>query len=701
MNSLKKTISLFLLTIISFTVVAQENSWWLNEPYRMVQTNLREIDAGDFNMDIYVESLTDMGANTVLLNVGGIVANYYTDLEYHYRNPYMKFDLIEEAISALHEAGLKVMGRFDFSKLNEEMAVKKPEWLYVNIHGETVNYNGQVHTSVNGGYQQEYAFQILSEALERFPLDGVFFNMIGYQTRDYSNNYHGIDQSDADRKAFREWSGGLDLPVKEDDSDPIFRKYRQFKAESAQDLFYRISEHIKSYGDHIALCTYTYAGIDLYRKESHGSLFSDRPAWEYSASHNVKSGLGSWSDKQVSNAAVHFLDYPARHAADARFLTEMRLVQNVMHGAGPDFYCIGRLDNLEDRRVLDHVKNAFQFHKANEHVFTGIHSDAEVLLLHDNTTEGEYRGLFEFLSERHIPFDVMEHWRLADGDIPRSLSSYKLLVLPDIRRMSEKMCTTVDDYVNKGGKILVTGFTSTADEIGNPLEKFRLVSLGVEKEFEIFEKEQGLYFRIFPADKPALANEDLEYLDLVYAWEDIALCTPKEEASAYLGFIPPAMIGPPEKCYYTEVTNTPGIVTYKYGSGSTALITFPIGSLYDRTRHYGHSALLDAAILNLLGYEANVATDASPMLELSHQVSDTGAFEWFGMVNHTGQMGNGFFEPTVLSKFTLSFKPGKELASIHLLKDGRTVEFEVNGNGMVQVEIEGLKFYDVALVTYK
>ena len=288
----------------------------------------------------------------------------------------------------------------------------------MSIKGENVNYNGQVHTSVNGGYQQEYSFKILSEALERFPLDGVFFNMIGYQTRDYSQNYHGIDQSDADRKAFRGWSGGLDLPVKEDDTDPVFRKYRQFREESAQDLFYRISEHIKSYGEHIAICTYTHAGIDLYRKESHSDLWSDRPAWEYSASHNVKSALGSWQNMQVSNAAVHFIDYQARHAADARFFTEKRLAQNIIQGAGPDFYCIGRLDNLEDRLVLENVRRVFQFHKRNE---AGSQEPYPRPMCCFCMTADQRRNIKVFLSsctEQHIQFDVMEHWRITDDDLP-------------------------------------------------------------------------------------------------------------------------------------------------------------------------------------------------------------------------------------------------------------------------------------------
>ena len=65
--------------------------------------------------------------------------------------------MINEVIGRLHGEGIRVMGRFDFSKLNEKLAVKKPGWQYINLKGENVNYNGQVHTCVNGGYQQDYS----------------------------------------------------------------------------------------------------------------------------------------------------------------------------------------------------------------------------------------------------------------------------------------------------------------------------------------------------------------------------------------------------------------------------------------------------------------------------------------------------------------------------------------------------------------
>ncbi|MCK4747501.1 MAG: hypothetical protein KAT15_10710, partial [Bacteroidales bacterium] len=143
-----------------------------------------------------------------------------------------------------------------------------------------------------------------------------------------------------------------------------------------------------------------------------------------------------------------------------------------------------------------------------------------------------------------------------------------------------------------------------------------------------------------------------------------------------------------------------GIVTFQFGKGTSALITFPVGSLYDHTRHYGHSALMLSVLTELLGHQSSITTDASPLLELSHQVSHTGSFEWFGLMNHSGQLGNGFFKPQALPAFNLHFRPAGEVKGIRLLRADRSVEFKVGEDGQVGFEIDGLEFYDIALVTY-
>ena len=150
-----------------------DKTWWNRTPIRLIQTNLPEIE-GNMDRDAYVKSILDASANTVLFNTGGIVANYQTKLPFQWKNPNMgKGDLVGDLVKKFHENGIKYIARFDFSKLDSSIAAKKPEWLYVGTNGKNVNYNGEVHACINGGYQQEYVFEILKEAITTYPFDAM------------------------------------------------------------------------------------------------------------------------------------------------------------------------------------------------------------------------------------------------------------------------------------------------------------------------------------------------------------------------------------------------------------------------------------------------------------------------------------------------------------------------------------------------
>lgn len=169
-------------------------SWWIENNIRMIQNNLRDIDV---LMDIeeYTETLLEFNANTCMAGCGGITSNYPTELSFQYRNPYMKGDFMGELIRKCHEKGIRLIARFDFSKTHESIYEGNKEWYTKSIQGNPIKYHDTVATCVNGWYQQEGSLQILQEVIERYPVDGVFFNMFGYQTKDYSDNYTGICQT--------------------------------------------------------------------------------------------------------------------------------------------------------------------------------------------------------------------------------------------------------------------------------------------------------------------------------------------------------------------------------------------------------------------------------------------------------------------------------------------------------------------------
>src|SRR5262245_32977801 len=57
-----------------------QEGWWMKEPIRWVQTNLRQTDAG-LDARRLAEQLAEMRANVVLMGMGGIAAYYPTAVE--------------------------------------------------------------------------------------------------------------------------------------------------------------------------------------------------------------------------------------------------------------------------------------------------------------------------------------------------------------------------------------------------------------------------------------------------------------------------------------------------------------------------------------------------------------------------------------------------------------------------------------------
>lgn len=675
-----------------------DNTWWNRAPYRLVQTNLREIDA-TMDTDAYVQSMVDASVNVVLLNVGGIVANYPTKLPYEYRNPYMKGDLVGTLVEKLHDKGIRVIGRFDFSKINETLAAKKPEWLYVGTDGKTVNYNGQVHTCINGGYQQEYSKEILKEALRAYPLDGVFFNMIGYTTSDYSGVYHGICQCENCRKRFYDSTGHV-LPVKADMNDPVYREYNAFKRTTADKLFREIQQEIKDINPKLMINTYAEAGVDMIASESSASI-SDEKEWDYSATDNVKRVLGSYKDHAPGNLLIYFQDIGFRHIGTSPNLAKVWMLENMLHGAPLGFVVIGTLVNYEDRIFIPTLNDVYGFHRAHEKLFTNVESVANVALVRGNGDE--YRGIIKLLSEEHILFDILEPSVVGTDRTPKKLQDYRILILPDLENMDDRLLSVLDNFVRNGGQILATGATSTRDGSGKSMNSIRLQSLGVKPSFKIHPRAKSTYLKVSPADKKQLGEDLFSDFSLMMMYSDFLECTPEgPSASTLFKLVPETMFGPPEKAYYTpeNVTDIPGVIVNHYGKGESVFIPWRLGSQYESKGNYMHRALFVGALRNILREDRTLVTDASPLLEVSRMANRNGAFEWIGMINHSGQIGGSYLEPIPVNDISVRFKSAKPVREIWLMRAGKKIKF-TEGNGWVDCVVPQVVDFEMLVALYR
>ncbi len=675
-----------------------DTTWWNHTPVRLIQTNLREIDAL-MDVDAFVKSVEDASANVVLINVGGIVANYPTRLPFHYRNPFMKGDLVGTLIKRLHAKGIRVLGRFDVSKINETLAAQKPGWLYVGTDGKNVNYNGQVHTCVNGGYQQQYTFEILKETIDNYDLDGIFFNMPGYTTSDYNGVYHGICQCENCKKRFHD-STGLALPVKEDMSDAVFRKYNAFRKSTSEELFTSIGSFIKKENPKLIIVTYTDAGVDMTRSESSSWLTPDYE-WNYFSTDHVKRVIGSYKDRSPSNLLQYFLAIGYRHIATSPNISRVWVLENMLNGAPLDVYVIGTLANQQDRRFIPIMNDIYRFHKTNEKLFTNLRPVSTVALVRGSSNE--YKGMIKLLTEEHIMFDVLEPAAIGTQRMPRSLSSYDVVILGDVTDMNDQLIGQMDAYVQNGGKLLTTGFTSTKDGIGNPAGKVRLQSVGVEPAFSLFKQAKSTYLTIPAKDKFELGDKAFADVDLMMMYGDFLECKTSGKAKGYLNLLPATMFGPPEKCYYTddEVTGYPGLVSNVFGKGISVFIPWQIGAQYYFKGQYAHKALFASALHNLFQSQRQIITNAPPLIEMTWMANRDMAFEWIGLINHSGQVGASLLEPVPVYNTTLRFKPQRPVQKMQLLRSGKPVAFVKEGNGWIKCTVPKLDDFEMLVCLYQ
>jgi hypothetical protein len=663
-------------------------AWWENYPWRMIQTNLREIDMEDINAERFVKDLLDFKANVVLLNAAGIIASYLTDLPYHYQSPYLHGDSLKDIVELCHQNGIKVLARTDFSKVRRSLYEQHPEWAFRTKSGDIMDYNGDVQVCINGDYQQKYAFEILREMFDRIPFDGLFCNMGGFQTRDYDFKDYGYCHCDNCRRKFREMFG-KELPEQEDYKDPVYGMYLKFQEKILKEYRERIVAFVKGISKELCFDDEAYARIEA------ATEYKTRlPHWQYHASSNCRAILGDGTSNIIcSDTTVEYIGYAFRHISVSPALQELRLWQNLTNLGALDYYLIGRIDNHLDRSSFERIKKVFAFHAEHEEAYRNLKSKAKVLLkrTHRWVTSPEEKGWIRTLTESHIPFAEILPTEFMDTDLCR----YKLLILPDIKFVTVEEGDKIDSYVRNGGRLIATGETGLYDPYLGLQEKQMLNCLGVERTLKISSDMLSAMFLVEEKDKEVFRS--YQNTDVIPVGEHMVYAEVNSTAERYLKLIPPHMYGPPERCYYTEITEIPGVTKNEYGKGYAVYIPWLPGTFYNLGGHSNPFLFMQDALQQLCGI-SSIAKNLSPMVEVSLSERNNG--EWFvQLVNNSGSFGLSFFDPVPIYYCRLEIPSGMEPISVTALRPDRKVSFSYQ-DGTIFLELDKLEEYDALTITF-
>lgn len=658
MGAVSALCAVFLLPSLGQEAADSDYKWWMSEPIRLVQTNLRKTD-DVLDPARLAEQLDAMNANTVLFGMGGIVAHFRTETDFHYPSEYMPegADLFGDMLREAKARNMRVIGRFDFSKTQPAVYEAHPEWFFRRANGQPVFYNGLYSACINGDYYQDHIFKILAEALERYAVDGLFFNMFGNPSRDYSGDSLGLCHCDACQRKFRA-KYNRDIPDQPD------AEYRQFMFESSRGVARRIGDLIHEKRPQAAFLTYIQEYVDGIMSESNTAVDRALPMWLYSASDRVSRAHGSQPGKMAFNLSIGFVDIPYRMATVPKPEIKIRLFENMAYGSGPMFVALGTLDQ-EDKAGLAAASEVFARHAANEELYVGQHNAARVMLLGDGR-EASYRGFFRLLSEQHIPFTVSDNmdWLAAGANAF------------DVVITNGEVAPELDRFVREGGHLLVAGA--------------RHPGLGLPEAVRRWSNTRSAYVRIHDHQLfPSLAETNVAFLDGEY------LELPSSVESA-LTLIPPAMFGPPELVWSDkEETSKPALVVQSYGDGEFAYVPWDIGGLYYRHSSTAHSGMMADLIDHLLPQGRQLRTSAHPLVEMTLMEQPEHDRTLLHLINLSGHSQTGYFDPIPMEGIEVELVGDFDKAHARTLGRDIPVRF---AEGVTHLTLPRLDDYEVIVL---
>ncbi|MGW1344361.1 alpha-amylase family protein [Kribbella sp. NPDC002412] len=567
--------------------------WW-HEPFRMFQTNLREIDAG-LDVEKVLDYLVEFGADTWLLSVGGILSNYPTDLDFQTRNPHLaerpSGDLVGDAVKAAARRGVRVMGRMDFSKIDHRRAEAHPDWCFVAPTGEAQVYNGLTSVCPSGDYYQLRLFDVLDEVLDRYPLDGFFCNWMSFNEVDYSRRYWGVCHCVNCAQRYGK-------PLPEGKESPGYGEWQQFSKDVLADLTTRIRDHLAARRPEAPLVLGDQADIVFH--EANNAI--GRPLWHHRTSESVSAAKTYRPSVPVLTNSVGFVDMPYRMASEDPNHFAQYLLQAIARGANPSTYIMGTPSD-SPYACLTVAGELTRFHRDHTEVYTDLVPAAETLLVRDNSAE--FQGLYLSLLQRHVPFDVLPQDRLGDVD----LSRYRVVVLPDLGDV---------DLGGYEGGVVATGNT-TVDGVR------RIASYDTEESTRSLHLEGGIpVFGAFHVVETA--------------------------AEAGLRALSRAPYGPPEKCHGHVQLEHPGVVR----QGNVVLLPWTVGRSYREVGLSVHRDLFVDEVVRAGG--PRVQTDLPEQVEIVLGRSAAGFV--VHLLNRSGDTDQRFAPPVRIGPAELRLPDG-------------------------------------------
>jgi len=691
---------------------------------RCGQINFNERDPIAMDVNAWADYWASLRVDAVLINGGGIVAFYPTQVPYHHRSQFLgSRDLFGEMAAALEKRKLHVVARMDCNYAYEEALKAHPEWFERNRDGSPRKHNESTwlfKTCMFSPYFIEQMPAIYREINRRYPVAAFFTN--GWP----STGALSVCYCENCERVYREKVGGVP-PEETDATNPVYRKYYDVfmdrvlevwklwdsvAKEKRPDSVYvgnlgggiRTVKNVKQLGE-----------VAGWFNADHQGRAGDTVIWDCAQQGRVAQSV--MKGRTITNVTGAYSNSRVtwRHTAKTPAETTMWMAQTTASGMVPWFHWLGGAP--EDNRWRDVGRSYFNWLAANEPHFRNKRSIADLAVLYPESTIAFYKsgrgpgswrgaeraqtsdylqGLYYALLEGRFIFDFIHQDDLA----PEPLKKYRALLIPNAAYLSDSQCEQIRDYVGSGGSVFATFETSRYNKWGDKRNDLALADLfGASVVGEAIGPFGNSYMRI---EQRHPITGGFEGTSLLPGAENRLPIRAKESSPLALSVVPYYPAFPPEMVYTrTPRTDEPAANFKQKGSSRIAYFAGDI----DRTFWRSGNTDLSQLIQNTVRW---VSGDARPSVSVIGE-GVVEAFAWetepgyaLHILNYTNpNMTRGFlrrFYAIGSQKVEFDVAAKKQIKNVRALRAGRNLSFKQRGT-TVQFEVPSVLDYEVIALT--
>jgi Hypothetical glycosyl hydrolase 6/Beta-galactosidase trimerisation domain len=700
------------------------NKPWYETMLRCGQVNFNEQDPLSMNADEWMDYFASLKVNAVLLNGGGIMAFYPTQVPYQHRSEFLgSRDLFGEMLAAGRKRNMRVVARMDCNYAYEEAFQAHPEWFQCSADGSPTRHpecHWLYKTCMFGNYFTEQMPAIYREINQRYAPDGFYTN--GWPGTEALEICHCANC----QKIYREQTGGVP-PLATDVASPVYRKYYDVYMDRIALVWKMWQDTVKEKSADSVYVGNLGGGIrtvkDLNRLSSVAAWFNadnqgragNTPLWmcaqqgrvarSVMRGRTVTNVIGGYSNGQIN----------WRHSSKTPAETTLWMAQATASGMVPWFHWLG--GHPEDTRWRETGRVFFDWLAANEQHFRNRRSLADLAVLYPQSTiafyasngtktrtlngatidSAEYlEGMYAALLEGRFLFDFVHQENLT----PEALKPYRALLIPNAAFLRDTECEAIRDYVKAGGSVLATFESSRYNEWGVTREDFGLQALfGVSVTGDPIGPFNNSYMRM---EKTHPAFTGFTGTTILPGPEFRVPVSHVQPDALYLSVVPHYPAFPPEMVY-PRIPHTEEPAAIFREQGSSRIVYFP----GDVDRSYWCSGNPDLSRLIINAVRWILKQQPAPATVEGNGLLETFAWETEpGFALHILNYSN----PNALRPFVSRVYPvgplqaevrvpgDRKITSVRALRGEKSLPFH-NADGTVKFEVPSVGEYEVIALT--